>query len=221
MLFVKKKNGIQMDPAQVEGVTNWKQPEIITRIRSFLGLVGYYRRFSKEFSTLATPMTKLLKKDVPFVWNDKCERNFLELKKRLMTTPILSLPEEGKTYALYTDASKEGLGTVLMQDRKVIAYSSRKLKLHEVNYPTHYLELAVIVFALKKWRHYLYGAKSEVFTGYESHKYIFTQKDLNLRQQRWMEFLEEYRCRINYHPSKANVVADALGWKVRSARLRI
>jgi hypothetical protein len=102
------------------------------------------------------------------------------LKKRLMTTPVLSLPDEGKTYALYTDALKEGLGAVLMQDRKVIYLCLRKLKPHELNYPTHDLELAVIVFTLKKWRHYLYGAKYEVFTDHKSLKYIFTQKDLNL-----------------------------------------
>jgi hypothetical protein len=99
---------IQVDPAKVEAVANWKQPETVTEIRSFLWLAGYYRRFIKGFSTLATPMTRLLRKDVPFVWNDKCEKSFQELKRRLMTAPILILPEEGKTYALYTDASKEG-----------------------------------------------------------------------------------------------------------------
>jgi hypothetical protein len=166
-------------------------------------------------------MTRLLRKDVPFVWNEKCEKSFQELKRRLMAAPVLCLPEEGKTHALYTDASKEGLGVVLLQDRKVIAYASQKLKPHEVNYPTHDLELAAIVFALKKWRHYLYGAEYEVFTDHKSLKYIFTQKDLNLRQRRWMEFLEEYRCPINYHPSKANVVADALSCKVRMAWLRV
>jgi hypothetical protein len=97
-----------------------------------------------------------------------------------------------------------------MQEKKVIAYASRKLKTHEVNYPTHDLELAAIAFALKKWRHYLYRANYEVFTDYKSLKYIFTQKYLNLRQKRWMEFLEEYRYPINYHPGKANVAADAL-----------
>jgi hypothetical protein len=110
---------------------------------------------------------------------------------------------------------------MLMQDWKVIAYASRKLKPHEVNHSTHELELAAIVFALKKWRHYLYGAEYEVFTDHNSPKYIFTQKDLNLKQRRWMEFLEEYRCPINYHPRKANVVADAFSRKVKMARLRV
>jgi hypothetical protein len=129
--------------------------------------------------------------------------------------PVLSLPEENKPYALYIVASKEGLGVVLMQDPKVISYSSCKLKLYEVNYPTHNLELVAIVFALKKWRPYLYGPKCEVYTDHKSLKYIFTQKDLNLRQRRWMEFLEKYRCPINYHSGKANVVANTLSLKVR------
>jgi hypothetical protein len=97
-----------------------------------------------------------------------------------------------------------------MQDQKVIAYASRKLKPHEINYPTHNLEVAAIVFALKKWRHYLYGVEYEVFTDHKSLKYIFTQKDLNLRQRRWIEFLEEYHYPINYHQRKANVVAYML-----------
>jgi hypothetical protein len=128
------------------------------------------------------------------------EKSFQGLKKRLMTANVLSLPEEGKIYVLYMDASKKGLRAVLMQDGKVIAYASRKLKPHEVNYLTRDLKFAAIVFALKKWRHYLFGVKYKVFTYHKSLKYIFTQKDLNLRQRRWMEFLEEYCCYINYHP---------------------
>jgi hypothetical protein len=138
-----------------------------------------------------------------------------------MTAPVLSLLEENKPYALYTDTLKEGLGAVLMQDRKVIAHVARKLKPHEVNYLTHELELAAIIFALKKWWYYLYRAEYGVFTYHKSLKYIFTQKNLNLRQQRWMEFLEEYCCPINYHPGKANVMADVLSCKVRMARLRV
>jgi hypothetical protein len=104
-------------------------------------------------------MTKLLRKNTPFEWTEKCEESFQELKKRLTTTPILALPESSKDYTVYCDASKIGLGCVLMQDRKVIAYGSRQLKPHEVNYPTHDLELAAVVFGLKKWRQFLYGAK--------------------------------------------------------------
>jgi hypothetical protein len=106
-----------------------------------------------------------------------------------------------------------------MQEIRVISYISRKLKPHKKNYPTHDLELAAIVFALKKWRHYLYGETFEIFTAHKSLKYIFMQKDLNMCQQRLMEFLEEFRCPINYHPGKANVVVDALSRKVRISAL--
>jgi hypothetical protein len=122
---------------------------------------------------------------------------------------------------VYTDASKEGLSGVLMQERRLISYISPKLKPHEENYPTHDLKLAAIIFALKKWRYYLYGATFEIFTDHKSLKYIFTQKDLNMRQRRWMEFLEEFRCLINYHPGKANVVADALSRKVKILALQM
>ena len=111
---------------------------------------------------------------------------------------------------MYTDASRVGLGCVLMQDGKVIAYASKQLKKHERNYPTHDLELAAVVFALKLWRHYLYGESCDIFTDHKSLKYIFTQKELNLRQRRWLELIKDYDLTIHYHPGKANVVADAL-----------
>ena len=126
-----------------------------------MGLAGYYRKFIQNFSRIAGPLTQLTKKEQRFIWNKQCEESFQELKKRLTTAPILTLPDNSGEFTVYTDASKEGLGCVLMQNGKVIAYASRKLKTHEQNYPTHDLELAVVVFALAKWRHYLYGAKIE------------------------------------------------------------
>lgn len=126
---------------------------------------------------------------------------------------MLSLPEGIEDFVVYTDASKQGLGAVLMQRGKVIAYASRQLKDYEKNYPTHDLELAAVVFALKIWRHYLYGEKCEIFTDHKSLKYLFTQKELNMRQRRWLELVKDYDCVINYHPGKANVVADALSRK--------
>nr|GEX41852.1 retrotransposon protein, putative, Ty3-gypsy subclass [Tanacetum cinerariifolium] len=115
--------------------------------------------------------------------------------------------------SIYSDASKKGLGCVLMQHGKVIAYASRQLKPYEVNYPTHDLELAAVVFVLKIWRHYLYGESCDVFTDHKSLKYIFTQRDLNMRQRRWLELLKDYDTNIQYHPGKANVVADSLSRK--------
>ena len=136
---------------------NWRQPKTVFEIRSFLGLAGYYQRFIQDFSKLAKPMTRLTQKGVKFEWDKACEHSFQELKKRLTSAPILIIPERDVGYTVYCDASREGLGCVLMQNGKVVAYGSRQLKDHEKNYPTHDLELAAVVFALKSWRHYLYG----------------------------------------------------------------
>ena len=126
---------------------------------------------------------------------------------------MLSLPTDNEKFVVYCDASKQGLGCVLMQAGKVIAYASRQLKEYEQRYPTHDLELAAMVFALKIWRHYFYGEKCEIYADHKSLKYFFTQKDINMRQRRWLELVKDYDCDILYHPRKANVVADALSWK--------
>ena len=135
------------------------------------------------------------------------------MKKRLISAPILTLPDSDEDYVVYSDASKMGLGCVQMQKGKVIAYASRQLKPYEVNYPTHDLELAAVVFALKIWRHYLYGVKCQIFTDNKSLKYVFTQKELNMRQRRWLELIKDYDIELLYHPGKANVVANALSRK--------
>ena len=143
------------------------------------------------------------------------------MKRRLTSTSILIVPDRGQGYTVYCDASRAGLGCVLMQFGRVVAYGSRQLKNHEQNYPTYDLELAAVVFALKIWRHYLYGKEFEVYSNHKSLKYILTQRDLNMRQCRWMEFLEDYDFTLHYHPGKANVVADALSRKSRGALARI
>ncbi|TXG67662.1 hypothetical protein EZV62_008937 [Acer yangbiense] len=178
-----------------------------------MGLAGYYRQFVKNFSSLAAPLTRLTRKNVRFEWNEACEKSFRELKNCLVTAPILTIPSGGDGYVVYSDASRKGLGCVLMQNGMVVAYASRQLKVHEKNYPTHDLELAAVVFALKIWRHYLYGETCQIFTDHKSLKYLFTQKELNMRQRRWLELVKDYDCTINYHPGKANVVADALSRK--------
>ncbi|KAA3460485.1 DNA/RNA polymerases superfamily protein [Gossypium australe] len=213
---VVSAEGIRVDPRKIEAVLDWKPPRSVAEIRSFLGLAGYYRRFVEGFSLIAAPMTKLLRKEVPFVWTEKQQESFDKLKKILTEAPVLIQPEAGKEYTVYCDASHTGLGCVLMQEGRVVAYASRQLRPHEVNYPTHDLELAAVVFALKIWRHYLYGERSIVYTDHKSLKYLMTQKDLNLRQRRWVELLKDYDCSIEYHPGKANVVADALSRKVVS-----
>ncbi|KAL0416450.1 UNVERIFIED_CONTAM: Retrovirus-related Pol polyprotein from transposon.6 [Sesamum latifolium] len=205
-------DGVMPDPAKVKAIMEWRVPKNATEVRSFLGLAGYYRRFVEGFSIIADPLTKLLRKGVVFQWTEQCQRSFDELKKRLTSTLILVLPSGSGGYVVYTDASKQGLGCVLMQNGKVIAYTSRQLRTHELNYPTHDLELAVIVHALKIWRHYLYGEKFQIFTDHKSLKYILTQKELNLRQSKWIELLKDYDYTIDYL-GKANVVADALSIK--------
>ena len=209
--------GIRVDPVKIEVVVNWKPPRSVTEVRSFLGLAGYYRRFVKGFSVIASPLTKLLRKGVMFEWSDKCQNSFEQLKEMLVEAPVLTQPTSGKEYTLYSDASGIGLGCVLMQNDKVVAYASRQLKSHEQNYPTHDLELAAVVFALKIWRHYLYGEKCRIYTNHKSLKYLLTQKELNLRQRRWLELFKDYDCIIDYHPGKANVVADALSRKAMAA----
>ena len=144
-------------------------------------MAGYYRRFMEGFSKIAGSMIKLLSKNVPFELIEKCEQIFQELKEKLTTTLVLAVPERGKVYTVYCDASKNGLGCVLMQDRKVISYGSRQLKPHELNYLTHDLELATVVYASKQWRHFLYGEKCELYMDHKSLKYFFTQKELNMR----------------------------------------
>ena len=162
---------------------------------------------------IAALMTRLLQKNVKYEWSEKCQRSFEKLKAFLTKAPVLTQPTCGKEYVIFSDASLNGLGCVLMQEGKVVAYASRQLKPYEKNYPTHDLELATIVFALKIWRHYSYGEKCFIYTNHKSLKYLPSQRELYLRQRRWMELIKDYDCVIDYHPEKANVVADALSRK--------
>ncbi|GJT28538.1 putative reverse transcriptase domain-containing protein [Tanacetum coccineum] len=213
--------GIHVDPAKIESIKDWASPKTPTEIRQFLGLAGYYRRFIEGFSKIAKSMTKLTQKGIKFDWGEKEEDAFQLLKQKLCSAPILALPEGSEDFVVYCDASHKGLGAVLMQREKVIAYASRQLKVHEKNYTTHDLELGSVVFALKIWRHYLYGTRCTVFTDHKSLQHILDQKELNMRQRRWLELLSDYDCDIRYHPGKANVVADALSRKERIEPLRV
>ncbi|GJY16677.1 putative reverse transcriptase domain-containing protein [Tanacetum coccineum] len=184
------------------------------------GLAGYYRRFIEGFSKIAKPMTKLTQKGIKFDWDEKEENAFQLIKQKLCSASIMALPKGSECFVVYYDASHKGLGTMLMQREKVIAYASRLLKVHEKNYTTHDLELGSVVFALKIWRHYLYRARCTMFTDHKSLQDILDQKELNMRQRRWLELLSDYDCDIRYHPEKANVVADALSHKKRIEPLR-
>jgi len=146
---VVSSEGVSVDPQKIEAVTNWPRPKNPTEVWSFLGLAGYYRRFVHDFSKIATPLTNLTRKVTKYEWTEKCEEAFYELEKRLTSAPILDLPAAEQDFVVYSDASRNGLGCLLMQDGRVIAYASRQLKAHERNYRTHDLELAAVVFALK------------------------------------------------------------------------
>nr|GEZ06337.1 putative reverse transcriptase domain-containing protein [Tanacetum cinerariifolium] len=213
--------GIHVDPAKIESIKDWASPKTPMEIRQFLGLAGYYRRFIEEFSNIGKTMTKLTQKGIKFDWGKKEENDFQLIKQKLCSAPILALPEGSEDFVVYCDASYKGLGTVLMQREKVIAYASRQLKVHVKNYTTHHLELGSMVFALKIWRHYLYGTKCTVFTDHKSLQHILDQKELNIRQHHWLELLSDYDCDIRYHPRKATVVADALSRKERIEPLRV
>ncbi|GJX33309.1 putative reverse transcriptase domain-containing protein [Tanacetum coccineum] len=178
-------------------------------VRQFLRLAGYYRRFIEGFSLISKPLTKLTHKYKKYEWGKEEEEAFQTLKKKLCSAPILALPEGTEDFMVYCDASLKGYGAVLMQREKVIAYASRQMKVQEENYTTHYLALGAVVFALRLWRHYLYGTKCVVFTDYKSLRYILNQKELNLRQRRWIELLSDYDCEIRYHHRKANVIREA------------
>ena len=183
---IVSKEGIQVDPKKIEVVVEWKPPRNVIEVRSFLGLAGYYRRFVKGFSMTAALMTRLLQKNVKYEWSEKCQRSFDKLKAFLTEALVLTQPTCGKEYVIFSDVSLNGLGCVLMQEGKVVAYASRQLKPHEKNYPTHDLELAATVFALKIWRHYLYGEKCFIYIDHKSLKYLPSQRELNFRQRRWL-----------------------------------
>ncbi|GJX40564.1 putative reverse transcriptase domain-containing protein [Tanacetum coccineum] len=192
---VVNQSGIHLDPSKIQAVKNWKAPTTLSEVRSFLALAGYYRRFIANVSKIAKPLTSLTQKNQKYEWGEKEEEAFQTLNNNLCC--------------------------VLMQRGKVIAYASIQLKIHEKNYTTHDLELGAVVFALKTWRHYLYGTKSVIYTDHKSLQHIFDQKELNMRQRRWIKLFSDYECEIRYHPGKANVVADALSRKERVKPRRV
>ena len=181
-----------MDPEKVESIMNWPTPRNVIDIRSFMGLVGYYRRFIEGFSKFAHAITSLQKKGMKLEWTSRCEESFQQLKNLLTSALVLRIADLEKDFVVCTNACGQGLGGVLMQDNHVICYESRKLKEHEKNYRT--LEIASIVHALKMWRHYLMGRRFELRIDHCGLKYLFDQPTLNARQERWLEFL----CEIDF-----------------------
>nr|XP_027086619.1 uncharacterized protein LOC113708357 [Coffea arabica] len=197
--------GVSVDPKKVEAIVDWPRPTNVTEVRSFLGLAGYCRKFVEGFSTIATPLTRLTQKRAKFEWTDKCESSFQKLKETLVSAPVLTLPSGMEGFVIYSDASKNGLGCVLMQNGKVIAYASRQLKSYEQNYPTHDLELAAVVFALKIWSHYLYGVQCEGDGSLWKDGRLCVPRDEGLKQ----ELLKEaHNSRFSIHPGGTKMYRD-------------
>jgi hypothetical protein len=186
-----------------------------------LGWSAIIEGLSPNFSKIAKPVTELLKKENKYVWSDISDEAFKHLKKLLTTSLVLAQPDTTKPFDVYCDASGTGLGGVLMQEGRVISYSSRQLRRHEEHYLTHNLELAAVVMALRMWHHYLLGNVVHIYTDHKSLKYIFTQPDLNKRQRRWLELINDYKLEVHYHPGKANVIADALSHKTHCNYLTV
>jgi hypothetical protein len=175
------KYGITIDPDKIEAIREWSAPKSVMKFRSFMGLAGYYRSFIVGFSRITHPITSLQRKEKKFQWTEECQKSFQQLKQMLTSSPIPRIADSNEDFMVCTDACKEGLGEVLSHNGFVICYESRKLKYHKKNYETHDLELAAIVHALKKWRHYLMGKRFEVRTYHNGLKYLFNHPTLNVR----------------------------------------
>ena len=190
--YVVTPQGIEVDEMKIEAIKSWPVPQTITQVRSFLGLAGFYRRFVKDSSTIAAPLHELMKKGVVFHWEKAHEESFDTLKDKLTHAPLLQLPNFGKTFELECDASGVGIGGVLMQDGKPVAYFSEKLHGPVLNYSTYDKELYALVHSLETWHHYLWPKEFVIHSDHESLKYLRSQNNLNCRHAKWVEFIESF-----------------------------
>jgi hypothetical protein len=208
--YVVTPQGIEVDQAKVEAIQGWPIPKTITQVWSFLGLAGFYRRFVKDFSTIAAPLNALTKKEVPFSWGTTQENAFTMSKDKLTHAPLLQLPDFNKTFEVECDASGIGLGGVLLQDGKPIAYFSEKLSRSVLNYSTYDKELYALVRPLETWQHYLWPKEFVIHSDHESLKHIRSQRKLNRRHAKWVEFIESFPYVIKHKKGKEKIIADAL-----------
>ena len=208
--FVVSARGIQVDEEKVRAIQDWPCPTSVSKVRSFHGLASFYRRFVKDFSSIAAPITEVIKKDVGFKWGEEQEKAFQVIKEKLTHAPLLALPNFAKTFEVECDASGLGIGAVLMQEGRPIAYFSEKLSGAALKYPTYDKELYALVRALETWQHYLWPKEFVIHTDHESLKHLKGQHKLNKRHARWMEFVETFPYVIRYKQGKENIVADAL-----------
>ncbi|KAI4313094.1 hypothetical protein MLD38_037866 [Melastoma candidum] len=208
--FVVCSRGVEVDEEKVRAIREWPTPTTISEVRSFHGLAGFYRRFVRDFSTIASPLTDIIKKDVGFRWGTEQEKAFKTLKEKLSSAPLLMLPDFSKPFEIECDASGIGIGSVLMQEKRPIAYFSEKLNGAALNYSTYDKELYALVRALETWQHYLWSQEFVIHTDHESLKHLKDQGKLNRKHTRWIQFIEMFPYVIQYKTGKENIVADAL-----------
>ncbi|PNX94272.1 retrotransposon-related protein [Trifolium pratense] len=201
--------GVAVDPEKVVSVTKWPKPKNVKGVRGFLGLTGYYRKFIKDYGKIARPLTELTKKDA-FVWNEEAEQAFEKLKKSLTTTPVLALPNFNQEFIIECDASGEGIGAILMQEKRPVAYFSKALGVRNLTKSAYEKELMAVVLAIQHWRPYLLGSRFKVFTDQKSLKELLQQRVVTAEQQNWAAKLLGYDFEIIYNPGRLNRGADAL-----------
>ena len=206
--------GLHMMEEKVKAIREWPRLQTVAEVQSFLGTVGYYRRFIHMFSQIAAPLTHLLQKGNEFRWGDEQQKAFDALKLAVSQHPVLILPDPSRPYVVTTDASGFAVGASLSQDQgnglQPIAFLSKKMLPAERNYPVHEQELLAVMLALRQWRHYLLGSRFRVITDHKSLVYLKTQPHLSQRQSRWLEYLEQFDLAIEYQEGKQNLVADGL-----------
>jgi len=211
-------DGIKVDPTKIQAIKDWKTPTSVHEVRSFVGLATYFRKFIRWFSQMVAPLTNLTKKDVQFVWDAICQTAFENTKHALMNAPVLVLPDFNLPFVVVCDASIQGLGAVLLQHEKPLAYESRRLIPAEVNYTTGEQELLAVVHACKTWRCYLEGPEFTVVTDHNPLTHLPTQPNLSRRQVRWVEYLSRFNFKWLYRPGASNAAADALSRYPRCTR---
>jgi len=203
-------NGVKVDPAKVAVINEWLRPTNVHGVRSFVGLATDFRKFIEAFSKMVAPLTNLTKKDIPCIWDAACEAAFLAVKHALTNAPVLALPDFLLPFVVVCDASKEGIGAVLLQKQRPLAYESKKLRTAEINYTTGELELLAVVHALKIWRCYLEGPHFTVVTDHNPLVHLPSQPNFLGRQIRWSEYLQRFDFDWVYKPGASNLAADAL-----------